>query len=88
MNGAAAAGPAVAGNAEAVRALEDALAMARGGGVAAVAVVLVSGPGRVGVSAAGGLQTELYAGAGMLQRALMEAMTSRRSGLVVPRGLG
>lgn len=62
------------GNPEVIGLLENVLAEARAGRVAAVAMVVSAGPGNMNAVAAGGCQAELFMGCSAIQGALLKSV--------------
>lgn len=91
VNGAALeGGPAIPGptaNPEVIALLDDLMVRARSGQIQGLAAIAVVGPGVVTALHASGFVMELYVGAGVLQKRLLETMTNpvkAGSGLVLP----
>jgi len=75
------------GDPQVISVLEQALAAARSGRLAGVAVVMASGPDGVSLSVAGRHPVALASGAAQLQRQLLDAAFAPKGNrLLVPRG--
>ena len=74
-------------NPDVVRVLEQALASARQGKVAGVAVAVALGPGSISMSVAGGFPCELIAGCAQITKQLTDNMFNpkQRTSLMIPR---
>lgn len=74
------------GNPDVIRLLEQVLQEARAGRLAAVALVTVQGPGRVGMSWAGGQAVEVNLGLDHLKDQVISSTKPQRSSIVRPVG--
>jgi len=75
----------VRGNPDVIRALDQALSLARQGRLAGVAVVMAVGPDQVMLSSAGALPSTLVAGMQQLSHQILDVMFNKRSSLLTPR---
>lgn len=74
------------GNPDVIRLLEQVLQEAKAGRLAAVALVTVAGPGRVGMSWAGGMASEVNLGVDHLKDAVLSSTKPQRSNILRPVG--